>query len=253
MDDGKELAQNDNNSLHREEILYIHKQRLIPLICSTSLNPWTCILKENGMPIHIYKMMHTSMVNKKSTIEMRWWLHCPFTSRSGGVWRPAEQKFGKVRSIILGVICNQKVGKMFPIAEGVVPCRPKIHRHQQGWFDDQTKPQNLHHSSHMVIQNMPNHPILCKCGQHSLVCTHKFLGRYYDCHEFFARRSINFLAHGVCCIVAATPWAYPVCMARGRCKTTIGRNKFKGWAMTPRQSWQWYVCNSYLFYETSMW
>ena len=81
----------------------------------------------------------------------------------------------------------------------------------------------------VVFQNMPNHPSLYTCGQHSLVHTHKLLGRYFDCHEFLARTSVKLLAYRVCCIVAATPWACPMCMTEHRCITTIGRNKF--WRM----------------------
>ena len=80
---------------------------------------------------------------------------------------------------------------------------------------------------------MSDHLSLYTYGQHNLVHTHKFLGRYSNCFQFSTQRSVKFSTHRVCRIVAATPWVSPLCMIQHMCTTTIKRNKFEGWATTP--------------------
>jgi len=150
----------------------------------------TRIPKESGMAMHIYKMTHPWMVNIESTIEMRWSPHNPFTLRSGGVWCLANHKFGKVCFIILRVICKKKVQNCFQDQKGLFYVAQRFAVTDKIgsmaiWIPKvriiEVSPRR---QTSVVFQNMPDHPCLCTCGQHSLVRTHKFLGRYYGSRDY---------------------------------------------------------------------
>lgn len=159
---------------------------------------------------------------------------------------PCKQKIGECCFITFKVIFQKEAIKVFWRLERVILCHTTIHSHQQEWFDDHMNPQRPHNRglSHTTSK--------CSFLKHirppkSLLMWPTYCGSQIQVSWTIFRLPhmfMEFPTHRVCCIVAATPWACPLCMTEHICPTTIRRHKFEWWATTLMHFRWWYMCNN---------